>query len=335
LSDQRQTITGNPLVGIVTPVYNGEAFLEECIESVLKQTYKNWQYVILNNSSTDRSLEIASKYAAADSRISVHNTTELLPQLQNFNLALSFVPDRAEYYKLILADDWIYPECIERMVGLAEKNPQVGIVSSYQMAGTQVAGAGLPYSCSVISGRELCRLQLLKGYFFFGSPSALLFRGVIVRSRARFFDESALHSDTEVCYSLLQQWDFGFVHQILTFCRMDNEGLTTSIKSFIPHGLDKFIVLLKYGREYLEEAEYESSIKLFRARYFRQVSRSLFFPNGWKQYTYHRNGLKSIGYNLSLLRLAPSILIEFLDMILNPKKTAGQLLRAFRGGTNS
>ena len=50
-----------PLVSVVTPVYNGEKYLEECIESVLNQTYKNWEYIILNNCSTDRTLEIAEQ----------------------------------------------------------------------------------------------------------------------------------------------------------------------------------------------------------------------------------------------------------------------------------
>ena len=48
-----------PLVSVVTPVYNGEAFLAKCIDSVLAQTYRNFEYLIVNNCSTDRSLEIA------------------------------------------------------------------------------------------------------------------------------------------------------------------------------------------------------------------------------------------------------------------------------------
>lgn len=52
-----------PLVSILTPVYNGEEYLAECIESVLGQTYQNWEYCIVNNCSTDRTLEIANGYA--------------------------------------------------------------------------------------------------------------------------------------------------------------------------------------------------------------------------------------------------------------------------------
>jgi glycosyltransferase involved in cell wall biosynthesis len=48
-----------PLVSILTPVYNGEKYLAECIRSVLAQTYQNWEYTIVNNCSTDKTLEIA------------------------------------------------------------------------------------------------------------------------------------------------------------------------------------------------------------------------------------------------------------------------------------
>ena len=58
-----------PQVSVITPVYNGEEFLSECIQSVLSQTYQNWDYTIVNNRSTDRTLEIAQSYAARDPRI--------------------------------------------------------------------------------------------------------------------------------------------------------------------------------------------------------------------------------------------------------------------------
>jgi glycosyltransferase involved in cell wall biosynthesis len=61
--------TNEPLVSVVTPVYNGAEFLEACIESVLAQTYQNHEHIIVNDCSKDRSLEIAQSYACKDSRI--------------------------------------------------------------------------------------------------------------------------------------------------------------------------------------------------------------------------------------------------------------------------
>ena len=80
-----------PLVSVVTPFYNTAAFLPECIESVLAQTYDNWEYILLDNCSTDGSTEIARKYAADEPRIRYVRNDELLPQVPNYNAALALI----------------------------------------------------------------------------------------------------------------------------------------------------------------------------------------------------------------------------------------------------
>src|SRR5439155_13185774 len=74
----------NVLVSVVTPVFNGERYLRECIESVLAQTYTNWDYVIVDNQSTDRTNEIAHEYAARDPRIRVIRNDAFVRVVQNY-----------------------------------------------------------------------------------------------------------------------------------------------------------------------------------------------------------------------------------------------------------
>ncbi len=62
-------LASQPLVSIVVPVYNEAEFLAECMDSIIAQTYQNWECTIVNNCSTDDSAEIARQYAAADRRI--------------------------------------------------------------------------------------------------------------------------------------------------------------------------------------------------------------------------------------------------------------------------
>jgi glycosyltransferase involved in cell wall biosynthesis len=320
------SLKAEPLVGVVTPVFNGEPYLEQCIESVLNQTYDNWEYVIVNNASTDRSIEIARAYAAKDARIRVYDCTEFVPQARNHNRAIALVSPDARYVKTVQADDWIFPECLERMVAVAEQNPSVGLVSSYQLSGTDVVGDGLPFPSSVLSGREVCRLQLIHSHFFFGSPTAVLIRGEVVRQRNPFYVESALHCDTDAAYSILKDWDFGFVHQVLTFYRTDNIGESAATRHLNPHGLDKFIVLMTHGRAFLDEDEFEACLGELRRRYFRVLGGGLLLPSGWHQYEYHRNALRKIGFDLTLGKLLPYVASEIGDIVLNPKKTAGRLL---------
>ena len=121
-----------PLVSVVTPAYNEEEHLAECIESVLAQTYQNWDYTIVNNCSTDKTLDVARRYAAKDPRIHVRDKKQFLSMLANHNRAIRQISPRSKYCKMVLADDWIFPRCLERMVEVAEAHPSVGIVSAYE-----------------------------------------------------------------------------------------------------------------------------------------------------------------------------------------------------------
>ena len=134
----------SPLVSVLTPVYNGEPFLRECIESVLSQSYDNWEYIILNNASTDCSLEVANKYARREKRLRVYSNDSLLPIIENHNNAFRTINPRSKYCKVVSADDVILPDCLMRMVALAEAYPQVGVVGSYQLCGANGPGADGP-----------------------------------------------------------------------------------------------------------------------------------------------------------------------------------------------
>src|ERR1700740_2369874 len=109
-------MTLEPFVSVVTPVYNGEAFLAECIESVLAQDYANWEYIIVNNCSTDRSLEVAEHYAALDSRIRVVTNQEFVSCTENHNNAFRQISRQSVYCKVVSADDRLVPEAVVKMV---------------------------------------------------------------------------------------------------------------------------------------------------------------------------------------------------------------------------
>jgi len=221
-----------PLVSVVTPVYNGAKYLAECMESVLAQSYYNWEYVIVDNCSTDKSPEVARFYAENDRRIRVHRNQKLASMAENHNIALRLISPESEYCKIVHADDWIFPECIAEMVKVAEGNPSVGLVGAYGLRGVRVVGDHLPYPSTVVPGHEICRRNFLgKGFYVFGSPTSVLFRSDLVRKRKSFFNGHPFHAqfmDIEACYEVLQSSDFGFVHQVLTFSRTHDESASSS-----------------------------------------------------------------------------------------------------------
>src|SRR5580698_8030349 len=100
MSRTEMKTASQPLVSVVVPVYNEEQFLAECLESILAQTYGNWECVIVNNYSTDRSPEIARRYADSDPKIKVYDTAEFLRAVPNFNGALRRISPASKYVKI-------------------------------------------------------------------------------------------------------------------------------------------------------------------------------------------------------------------------------------------
>jgi glycosyltransferase involved in cell wall biosynthesis len=298
-----------PFVSVVTPVYNTEKYLTECIESVLAQTYKNWEYIIVNNCSTDKSSKIAESYARKDNRIKIHHNQKFLNIIPNWNHALSQISRQSKYCKIVHADDWLFPECIGRMVKLAEANPSVGIVGSYRLDETVVNCNGLPNTQNVFSGKEICRRSLLDGDYFFGSPTTLLLRSDIIRTYKPFYNEEYVHADNEVCYRILRDHDFGFVHQILSYTRRHNETNTMFTRRMNTFVLEYLLILKHFGPIYLNEIEFPQRFKYILENYYRFLGRSLFKKRDKEFWRYHRRGLSRINHSLSTARLLWSAFI--------------------------
>src|SRR5262249_15067565 len=174
--ERRRSEMNRPCVSVLTPVYNGERYLAECIESVLAQQYTAFEYTIVNNCSTDGTAEIAESYARRDSRVRVVHCNEFVSAIDNHNRMFRMAPGYAKYCKVVSADDWITPDCIGKMVELAEAHPSVGIVGCYQRSGAAIKWQGLPDSVQVLAGRDAARLALLERIHFFGTPSSVLYR---------------------------------------------------------------------------------------------------------------------------------------------------------------
>jgi glycosyltransferase involved in cell wall biosynthesis len=316
-----------PLVSIVTPVYNEAEHLAECVESVLAQTYENWDYTIIDNCSTDGSDEIARRYAATDSRIRVHENEKFLPALANFNLALRQISQGSKYCKVVLGDDWVSPECLERMVALAEEHPSIGIVSAYAREGEQLKCLGLPTQRTFVPGREICRKHFLDGLYVFGSPTNVLYRADLVRSYDPFYNESNIHADTEACFALLKTSDFGFVHQILSYSRVRPVSRSTA-DSENGTDLGGFLeTLSKHGPAFLTREELNTRLGRHLSGYYNSLGRSLILGRDEMFWTYHKAKLTEAGAGFSRIRVAIGALATLAEALLNPKSSAEKLLR--------
>jgi glycosyltransferase involved in cell wall biosynthesis len=316
-----------PLVSVITPVYNGEEFLAECIESVLAQTYQNWDYTIVNNFSTDRTLEIARSYAARDSRIRVHDNREFLPIIQNHNHSIRQISPASKYCKVVLADDWLFPECLMRMVPLAEAHPSVGLVGGYGFDGIHVLWRGLPMPPTVVSGREACRLRLLTTTYVFGAPTATLIRSDFIRKQHEFYDETNIHADTTACFRVLQEADFGFVPQILTFTRTRSKSNTSFTDRMNSIELCHLTELLQYGPRYLNDAEYRHRLEGRLSWYYQVLGEGLLQLRGGGYWEFHKKRLQALGIPLSYFRLLRGFATAIMAGLSQPSRAVESLGR--------
>ena len=110
-----------PKVSIGLPVFNGENYLEKAIDSILSQTYRDFELIICDNASTDRTQEICRRYAAADDRVRYYRNPRNLGASPNYNR--TFELSSGEYFKWMAHDDIIAPTYLERCVAALDREP--------------------------------------------------------------------------------------------------------------------------------------------------------------------------------------------------------------------
>lgn len=115
-------------VSVVVPVYNVENYIEKCIDSILVQSFKDFELIIVDDGSTDKSGELAEKYLS-DSRVQVlHKENGGLADARNYGIHKA----GGEYICFIDSDDWVEPQYIEHMLKIAEENDADVVVCDFK-----------------------------------------------------------------------------------------------------------------------------------------------------------------------------------------------------------
>lgn len=185
--DQKQ-----PRVTVLSAVYNGERFLDEAIASIVAQSYADFEYILINDASTDSSPDILAQWAARDSRIRIlHNERNINPS-GALNRGLSEA--RGEYIANIDQDDISYPTRLAEQVAFLDANPTVGVVGS-QARAIDEQGAGdriINYPTNP---------ALAKWVLFFQTPvihSAAMMRRAIVEQVGKYSLRAWMAGDYEL-----------------------------------------------------------------------------------------------------------------------------------------
>jgi len=120
-----QVVTEAPLVSLAMPVYNGADFIEEAIQSILDQTFTDFELIITDNASTDATADICEAFAEKDARVQYHRNAENLGAAGNYNRGYEL--SRGTYLKWCAHDDNLSPDYIEKAVAALNANPEASM----------------------------------------------------------------------------------------------------------------------------------------------------------------------------------------------------------------
>jgi glycosyltransferase involved in cell wall biosynthesis len=171
-------MTAVPRVSVLMTSYNRERYIAAAIESVLVQTFSDFELIVTDNQSTDATFEIARNYAGKDSRIRVFQNESNLGQFGNRNRAASLA--RGEFLKYHDSDDVMYPYCIAAMLGPLAAEPSAAFALSM---GRSWPGGPCPM---LLTPRMCYQREFLGHGMFMCSPSGALFRTEVFRSLGGF-----------------------------------------------------------------------------------------------------------------------------------------------------
>lgn len=181
-----------PDISVIMSVYNGETYLKEAIQSVINQTFENWELIIINDCSTDSTGEILSEFALMDKRIKVYTNEVNLKLPASLNKAVSL--SEGKYIARMDADDICFSDRLEKQYKFMEENSDVALSSCRFL--TVKNGV---YSSGGAGGR--CDFSALKAMLLVANP--ILHPGVIAKAEVmRKFN----YDTTLTCTEDLELW---------------------------------------------------------------------------------------------------------------------------------
>ena len=221
-----------PTVSVCIPTYRGASFLTESIQSVLDQTYTDFELLIIDDASPDATAGLVARFV--DQRLTYIRNESNIGAQDNWNRCLSIA--RGRYIKILPHDDLLHPTCLERQVAILESDPDERIAlacsarNMIDAAGHVVLRRGMP---GRIEGRvassDVVRRCLRAGTNLIGEPGAVLFRRSLADRVGGFDATHPYVIDLDYWFRLLAHGDAWFCAEPLASFRMHRSNWTRDL----------------------------------------------------------------------------------------------------------
>jgi glycosyltransferase involved in cell wall biosynthesis len=210
------------IVQILMPVYNAERFLAEAIESVLNQTFDDFELLIINDGSSDKSEEVILSFS--DPRIRYLKNDSNLKLIKTLNKGIQL--SAGKYIVRMDADDICHPERIQKQFEFMESNPEIGICGSWFEAFGEVENSIVKYK---EKHDEIMTRMLYQCHFC--HPSIIIRRELFEESEM-YFDENYPHAeDYEFYLRASKKWKFHNLQEVLLKYRIHGESVSNKNKA--------------------------------------------------------------------------------------------------------
>lgn len=255
----------SPLVSVLMTAYNREKYIAEAIESVLASSYKNFELIIVDDRSNDRTVEIARSYQAADNRVQVYINDNNLGDYPNRNRAASYA--KGEYLKYVDADDHIYPWGLQLLVQMMEQFPEAGwgLCSIRQ-------NDGKPFPFILTPSEAYAYHYLGQGLFHKAPLSAIIKRNVF--NEVNGFAAIRMAGDFELWHRLAQRYPVLLMPEGIVWYRKHGEQEMNTYSNYA-HVYNRITMQYIQNGCPLDLAERERVLKNKKSELYRRLIRSV------------------------------------------------------------
>ena len=213
------TESRKPMVSVVMKVYNGERFLREAIDSVLAQTYTDFELVIIDDGSTDSSAAIIQSYQ--DSRIRFLQNEKNLGLCATQNKVIAEA--KGKYIAVMDCDDISYPERLMEQVTFLENHPEVMMCGTFR--NDIVDGQERLFCKPVHLDNETLQFSLVFGNFFF-THSSIMFRGEEYRKSNLSYGAVSIAEDYQIITEMARRYPVAMIPKCLVGYRIDMQSVS-------------------------------------------------------------------------------------------------------------